>query len=479
MKESATPLQLTPIQQEALEKFRTFLADNQLRVFILKGYAGTGKTTLTKSFIEEIRQRNLSAILMASTGRAAKILANITKNNADTIHGVIYKYRGFNTHIEKLVQNREEKKADADGQLLLQFSLVKCSSHSCGERIYIIDEASMVCDTIDKNPTQAKFGSGRLLADLLQYDKNGKFVFVGDICQLPPISGYFSPALTSSYFQNVFQLNPVEHEITQVVRQAQNSGIIQAASALRQLYFNPQPWKWAKFPLAGYADIHLLPDNQELYHQYVEITKKVGYNNSTLIAFSNKQTLKATQSLRPAFGHTSKQLEIGDLLIVTQNNLLSGLMNGDLVKVLQCHYAERRAGLSFLLVEVEELFTKKVYSQLLIEEIIHSESPNLTADQQRELFIDFYLRMKEKNISQDSTMFDQYMLTDIYLNALRASYGYALTCHKSQGGEWDHVFLDIPRHFASLSKPYVYQWLYTALTRARTTLYLVNDFWIA
>ncbi len=478
MKESAIPLQLTPIQQEALEKFRTFLADNQLRVFILKGYAGTGKTTLTKNFIAEVLRRNLIPILMASTGRAAKILANITQSDTSTVHSRIYAYAGFNTHIERIVQDRQEKKAEADGQLVLQFGLLSAPSQS-NTRIYFIDEASMVCDTIDKNPTQAKFGSGRLLADLLLHDSEGKFVFIGDTCQLPPIMSTYSPALTPSYFREVFHLNAIACELTQVMRQAENSGIIRAATDLRRLYFNPQPWKWAKFPLSGHADIRLLSSNQELYQQYVDTTRKVGFNHSTLIVYSNKQSLLATQSLRPAFGHSTQQLEIGDLLIVTQNNLLTGLMNGDLVKVTQCRYAERRAGLSFLLVEVEELFTKNVYSQLLIEDILSSSSPNLTADQQRELFIDFYLRMKEKGIKQDTKEFNKNMLTDPYLNALRTSYGYALTCHKAQGGEWTHVFLDLPRHFASLPKPYVYQWLYTAITRARTTLYLVNDFWIA
>ena len=153
-------------------------------------------------------------------------------------------------------------------------------------------------------------------------------------------------------------------------------------------------------------------------------------------------------------------------------------MNGDQVIVKDVVYSERRANLTFLHVTVEELQTKNTYSQLLIAEILYQNATNLSQSQQKDLLIDFYLRMKEKGIKQHTNEFNKMMLMDPYLNALRTVYGYALTCHKAQGGEWDHVYLDIPRHLPGIQKPYVYQWIYTAMTRARKELYVVDDFWI-
>ena len=186
----------------------------------------------------------------------------------------------------------------------------------------------------------------------------------------------------------------------------------------------------------------------------------------------------ATAILRPSFGHFTPLIEKGDLLLVTQNNMLSGLMNGDLVTVNEVVIKERRAGLTFLKVSVKELFTGKDYSQLMIADILYGTQTNLTQSQQKELFIDFYYRMKEKSIKQGSKLFQEMMMMDPYLNALRAVFGYALTCHKAQGGEWDYVYLDIPKSVPGMQKPYVYQWIYTAMTRARKELYIVDGFWL-
>ena len=153
-------------------------------------------------------------------------------------------------------------------------------------------------------------------------------------------------------------------------------------------------------------------------------------------------------------------------------------MNGDLVVVDEVIVQEKRAGLTFLKVTVRELFTKRSFSQLLIAEILYSNQTNLTQSQQKELFIDFYYRMREKNVKQKTQQFNKHMLEDPYLNALRAVFGYALTCHKAQGGEWNYVFLDIPSTVSALPKPYVYQWIYTAMTRAKKGLFVVDNFWV-
>lgn len=470
-------MKLYPQQQEALDKIKKFI-DCDDKVFILRGYAGTGKTTLMKILIEDLQRQELRFTLLASTGRAAKILANATGCEAKTIHGEIYKFTDLNMNLETVVQEREKTKVDSSGQLLLNFELTQKENEDSIPFYYIVDEASMVSDDIDKNTTQALFGSGRLLSDLFNYDRNARFIFVGDVCQLPPVSQTISPALSLDYIERTFGIKCHEFELTQVVRQAADIDIVNSAHKLRKLYKNPQPWQWAKFPLRGYKDIHIVNTQATLLNLYIERVKQVGYNDATMLCLSNKQCDVNTSLLRPAFGHFSSQLEEGDLLLVTQNNLISGLMNGDLVTVEHISASEKRAGLTFIMVAVKELFTGKTFTQLMLADILYGRQTNLTQLQQKELLIDFYYRMKEHGIKQKSEAFNQAMINDPYLNALRAVFGYALTCHKAQGGEWDYVYLDIPRHLPALPKPYVYQWVYTAMTRAKKGLYVVDDFWL-
>ncbi|RKW58654.1 MAG: helicase, partial [Prevotella sp.] len=263
------------------------------------------------------------------------------------------------------------------------------------------------------------------------------------------------------------------------MRQQSDNDIIVAANKIRQLYQNPPRVKWGKFPLRNRKHVHLYPSQLQLLNAYIRNIKANGFNSATLICGTNRLCLSLTNLVRPALGFNQSVLMPGELLLVTQNNCLSGLMNGDLVKVLQLGTRFRRAGLTFLEVEVEELFTHRVVKQLLIEDILYSSHSNLKQYDQQALFIDYYHRMKDKKIGHKSQAFKDFMLTDPYLNAIRAVYGYALTCHKAQGGEWKDVYLDIPRKFSfETSKPQ-YQWVYTAVTRAADQLHIVDDFFIA
>lgn len=466
-------------QQHAMSCMIDFIRSNTARVFILKGYAGTGKTTLMKELIAELCRRNEQYHLLASTGRAAKILSNITGESASTIHSMIYKYQDFNQDLGKIADERDKNNGvDKSGQLFLQFALTPINDTPNVHHYYIIDESSMISDMQDKANMQAMFGSGRLLKDLFDFDGNGKFFFVGDVCQLPPVNQTSSPALTKSYIEATFHLETIETELTEVVRQAKGNDIAMSAHKLRQLYVHPQPWQWAKFPLQGYKNIHLLTSQAELFNLYIKDIKEQGYNTSTMIGYSNRQCDQITQIIRPSIGIPDILLSVGDLLLVTQNNYISGLMNGDLVTIEEVGAKYHRAGLEFMFVKVKELYTQKSYSQLMITNIVYSNQTNLSQEQQKELSLDFYYRMKAKGIKQGSHDFNMAMMNDPYFNALRCVYGYAVTCHKSQGGEWDNVYLDIPRFFAKGAKPYVYQWLYTAMTRAKKNLYLVNDFYI-
>ena len=318
---------LTPHQQHALDQLVDFIRNKDKHIFILKGYAGTGKTTMMKRLIGELSRRNYPYVLLASTGRAAKILSNATNQEAKTVHSLIYTYKDLNQDIEKIVTERTSTGIDKSGQLLLNFS--RESIFTNDEIYYLVDEASMIPDKEDKAATQAMFGTGKLLSDLLNYNSNGKFIFIGDACQLPPITQKISPALSVSYFKNEFGLDAEEVELTEVMRQQKGNDIVHSAQKMRQLYAQPQPWRWAKFPFKNYKNIHVLESQTELINAYIKQAKKLGYNRATLLGYSNRQCDNLTQILRPSFGIQSPLLSEGDLLLVTQNNYISGLMNGD------------------------------------------------------------------------------------------------------------------------------------------------------
>jgi ATP-dependent exoDNAse (exonuclease V) alpha subunit len=471
----------TPSQQEAISQLLNFIDSVEDKVFILKGYAGTGKTTLVKELIRILKGKEKSFYLLASTGRAAKILSNITESPAETVHSKIYTYQDFNQDIEAIIQKRELAKTDQPEQLYLQFIMHPISERNSDqkmERYYIIDESSMISDMEEKEITQALFGSGRLLKDLLTYDSKGKFIFVGDVCQLPPINQTFSPALSVEYFHAEYQMKAQGVELTEIVRQEKTNDIVKASHKIRALYANCPTVKWGKFPLRGCNNIKIFPDQASLLQDYVKRIKQDGYNNATFICRTNRICDTLTSLIRPFMGLTMPTLQVGDLLLVTQNNYISGLMNGDLVEIVSLGQRTRKAKLTFIHVEIKELVTQKIYSQLLIEEILYQSQTNLTQEQQKELFIDFYLRMKAQEIKQKSDTFNTLMIKDIYLNALRAVFGFALTCHKAQGGEWEHVYLDLPSKFAYMPGAATYQWLYTAMTRAKKQLYITEGFWL-
>lgn len=466
---------LSEDQQRAMLRFLSFV-DSDNKVFILSGYAGTGKTTIVREMIESLKKRGVPTYLLASTGRASKILSNATSGSTSTVHGLIYKFTDFNQDLNDMVTEDNQPIMDGSKQLLLQFALVEPEEYSA--HYYFVDEASMVSDKADPLESQAHFGSGKLLQDLLRYDNQGKFIFIGDSCQLPPVGQNFSPALSKAYFSQAYGIEAMETTMTQIMRQQKGNDIIVAAQGLRKLYQNPQPWKWAKFPLKGFNNVHLVASQTELVSMYIDRIKKHGYSHSTMIVRSNGACEKLTRIMRPSLGLTSPKLQEGDLLLVTQNNLISGLMNGDLVEVKKIGASETRAGLTFTYVNVEELVTKRTFTQLLIEEIVYGKCTNLSQEQQKQLFLEFFIRMKERGIRQRSEQFKEEMRKDEYLNALRAVFGLVLTCHKSQGGEWDEVFIDIPRNYPLEQKPYVYQWLYTAITRAKKDIYMVDDFYM-
>lgn len=485
---------LTDSQQSALNKIINFLESEDDRIFILKGYAGTGKTTMVKAIVNEMAKRHCCYTLLASTGRAAKVLSDATRYTAKdengeeheiytpaiTIHSQIYTFSDINQDLDLFGQSNGNSEIETDKVIKLQFSLTH-RDEDASDMVYIVDESSMISDAKDKSLSQAEYGTdGRLLRDLLDYDSKGKFLFIGDVCQLPPINQAFSPALNRDYIQNTFGITAEEAELTEVVRQADGNDITLSAARIRRMFFSTPVGPIAKFPFRGYNNIHILQNDIEMLNMYLDCIKDKDYSKATMIVMSNKTVTSVSNIVRPSLGFREHTISIDDLLLVTQNNMVSGLMNGDLVKVRQIGRREKRAGLSFVYVEVVSLSANKVYGQLLVEDIMYSGGTNITQDQQTHLFIDYHERMKEKGIKQRSTRYKDGMRTDPYLNALRCVFGYALTCHKSQGGEWDKVFLMVPRGLPyNDPRSYAYQWVYTAMTRAKKALYVLDDYWIS
>lgn len=485
---------LTASQQSALDKIIQFLESEDESVFILKGYAGTGKTTMVKAIVGELERRARRYTLLASTGRAAKVLSDAvlhfnkdehSENNGRiiqtrTVHSQIYTFSEINQDLDLFDLSGNVAKIDRSDDIRLKFSLTHRNEYE-PDMVYIVDEASMISDAKDKSFSQAEYGTeGRLLRDLFDYDRKGKFLFIGDACQLPPINQPISPALNREYLETVFGVRAKEAELTEVVRQADGNDIALSAARIRKLLCSDSVGPIAKFPFRGYNNIHILKNDLEMLDMYLDCIKDKDYSKATMIVMSNKTVTSVSNIIRSSLGFRERTISVDDLLLVTQNNMVSGLMNGDLVKVVHIGRREKRAGLSFVNVEVESLATSKVYGQLLIEDIMYSGGTNVTQVQQTHLFIDYHERMKNNGIKQSSPLYKDGMRTDPYLNALRCVFGYALTCHKSQGGEWDKVFLMIPRGLPyNNPRSYAYQWVYTAMTRAKKELYVLDDYWIS
>lgn len=494
--EKQNDITLTISQQRILEQIQDFVFSSDDRVFILKGYAGTGKTTMMKFVIDDLKEHDQQFKLLSTTGRAAKILVNHTDHEAGTIHSMIYKYKDFNKDLSEI--DVATAAVDTTGQLFLVFEPASLSNEDRKSMVYIIDEASMISDTEVLDPVQAMFGSGRLLKELIDFDTlpSSKFIFVGDPCQLPPVNGIASPALSSRYFTDVFRMPAQEGQLTEIMRQ--DNSIIAAGTYIRKLWAKAPDSEsfyssrvWGTMQFSTFDDIVIHTDLLEMERSYLETIRQNGYNDSIFICNSNAKCMEVSAKIRKALGFEGS-VQKGDLLMVVQNQLTTGLMNGDMVEVVDVGKESEKimksitdqrgfsTELVFRVVRVKELFTKKEYVTLLLETTLTNRQNNLDARQQSGLFLDFILRMKRKGITQKTRKqdFDSAMQRDPYLNALRCNFGYAVTCHKAQGGEWNSVYIQMPRNLTLNPTKGKYQWLYTALTRAKDKVHICREFFI-
>ncbi|MFA6884104.1 MAG: AAA family ATPase [Paludibacteraceae bacterium] len=477
---------LTISQQRVFDDLCTFVKSSRERVFILKGYAGTGKTTMMRFLVKWLNEERKRFKLIAPTGRAAKVLRDLSGSEASTIHSMLYTYKDFNEDVSEV-----QTKADSTGQLYMVFEPIKLDVEETPETIYIIDESSMVADVAPQKITQAQFGSGRVLTELLNYDQRpkSKFIFIGDPCQLPPVMETSSPALSVDYFKGKNML-ATERQLTEIIRQSEENSIVKASQRIRgfyssapeteAIYGNSVVWG-RKLPFSGGSNIIIHANKEEMLRDYLQCIEGKNYNAATYLCRGNKTCDQNSYEIRRRLGFGKSVLEKGDLLLVIQNNMISGLINGDMIEVIEVSSKTwEKACLTFRQVKVRELTNNIEYTQLLIENTITQNTLNLDGQQQTALFVDFCIRMKEKGISakKDKDTFDSYLRKDPYLNALRTTYGYAVTCHKAQGGEWDDVYVDIPRNITKNPTKSSYQWVYTSMTRAKKRLHVVNDFFI-
>lgn len=463
-------MELTILQNKVFEQIKAFL-NSDASVFILRGYAGTGKTTMVKVIADYIKQSRQLA-MMAPTGRAARVLAMKTGHKAVTIHKAIY----AKAHIEP-----KKVKDVAESEYKFVFPINE--SENGGNIVAIVDEASMVCSRKIEHELFI-FGTDNLMEDLLTFVRpnfGGKVIFVGDPAQLPPVGESVSNALRAEYFKEK-GLKVVEAELTEVLRQKGDSVILKNAMMIRdllqkdkrnQLVFEEQK-----------DDVEMVPSEQFL-DKYLKYRKESGRHDSVIICYSNKSANRYNRDIRKSLYGGDVPLRENDILLITQNNYRLNRMNGEFVPVLSVGARTQQSApvyaqiggkrqrivitLNFIQVTVPDGDGNPMLCMLL-EDLLTSDKATISIDENRALYINFCMR--HPSLKQGTQVFADALLNDEYYNAIRAKYGYAVTGHKCQGGEWGKVFVDYTDR-TGLDDDSL-RWAYTATTRAQKTLYVSN-----
>jgi ATP-dependent exoDNAse (exonuclease V) alpha subunit len=462
-------MQLTPHQNTIFQQLQQFVQSTDEQVFILRGYAGTGKTTLIGFLLKWLSDSNskCSPVVLASTGRAARILKQKTKMEAHTIHSHIY---SFSVIDEQEAKNKDAWKSNT-GQLVLNFDL-KISPGADANNLYVIDEASMLSYQEQEGESVARFGSGNVLSDFLQFAGQSKVIFVGDPAQLPPPVGInpFSAALAPNYLSKTFNKKVVVGSLTEILRQKEGAYILQLATGIRHHIKTRQHDTWEEIMgQSGRGIFH--PFNQQvLFKRYLPLLKE-DIQKPIIITHSNKQAFYLNQNIRELLGHKNfYHLYEGSLLMVAQNSYDVDLSNGDQVILQKAQFVEKRAGFTFLEVELKGVHDGQIHKTYMLKEFLFRPEANLPIHDSKKLLIDFDYRARNRGLKRNSDEYKKMMLKDKFLNALRTKFGYAITCHKSQGGEWPHVFLNLSDTLDWLDGETRLRWLYTAVTRAQQFL---------
>ncbi len=453
------PYEPTTGQWVAIQKLSVFFESNDEQVFVLQGYAGTGKTTLLKGVLDYLDSLKRPYRLMASTGRAARVLTNKTGRTATTIHSSIYVIDAPKCEVT------EQKKSIA---FKLRFNADDT------ETVYFIDEASMIADRSEVN-LSLLFDDGRFLDHIFRFVGKRKIIFIGDNAQLPPVNCSFSAALDPVYLSNQYRKKVIDTSLTEVKRQNDSGGILHNATQLREKLFS------GAIPPLGlgvsmWPDMVTPPNIWSAVSKYVKHIGKNGANQSVFITLSNGSAHFINSQVRNGlYQRAEPPLQTGEWLMVVQNNYATGYNNGQHIKLNSFSDTGEKVGnISLLDAETEDPETGKVQKVKIIKDLLYSAAPGLSSEQDKAFTIDFAIRMKKKNIKPNSDLYLQYMISDKRFNALRVKFGYAITCHKAQGGEWGSVFVQLEPAFDKLPRENQYRWIYTAITRASEQLIIPN-----
>ena len=454
----AQKLPFTPnnSQLSALNLISRFILEPVLRdrVFVLRGYAGTGKTSLVGALVKTMSEANMRTVLMAPTGRAAKVFSLMANRTAMTIHKTIYRQQKFNVDFEgfQLMDNRQKG------------------------TLFICDEASMISTLNEGSP----FGTGNLLDDLIEYVYAGdqcRLLLIGDAAQLPPVGQKRSPALEIGKLQE-YGLDVMSAELTEVARQQLDSGILANATMLRNMLIQGMTDNLPRIMHKDYPDVRRV-DGYELLEALASSYGNVGLDDTVIITRSNARANKFNLGVRNQILEREEELSSGDRLLVVKNNYFWGkqfdnlpfIANGDIVIVKRVRSFTELYGFRFAEVEIELPDYDIETEVVVLLDTLMSEGPSLTLQDQQRLFAEVMQDYMDIPGQRDRI---KAVKENRYFNALQVKYGYCVTCHKSQGGQWSDVYLDLgyinPEHLGID----FYRWMYTAFTRAQSTLYLVN-----
>lgn len=461
-------------QQKVFDHLKEFIKkDYPIDTIILNGYAGTGKTLLVQEFASYLQKKKIKFSLLATTGRAAAVLRGKTDFPTSTIHGALYKFSKVDGDSDDIAI---DAKPDEYGQMKLLFEPAELLEEDC---IYIIDEASMLASESSDDSSFAIFGTGSLLPDLLHAIGRNKIILVGDPAQLPPVFQDASPAFDIKWLET-YNRKVERYFLEEIMRTDKDNDILIVAEEVRKNIGKESFSKWIKLPALNRNNCKVLPDANTVFLEYYSYFLQFGPEGAIGIAHSNKACNHLNQFFRRRlYPNRNNLLEVGEILMVTQNNYLIPLVNGDFIKVLNIGEISEKCNLRFQNVKIEHLVSGNIYEIKLALDPLSQYVSNLSTDQQRNLMIDFSKRMRKKGIKANSNFYKDAMQKDVYLNSLRATYGYVITCHKSQGGEWENVFLFLDKGmYGYMSQDYMRKWWYTAITRAKKYLFLHREWWL-
>jgi ATP-dependent exoDNAse (exonuclease V) alpha subunit len=452
------PFQPTQKQEIFFQKIATFITNNDNdAIFVLKGYAGTGKTTVISTIVNNLIHINKKYVLLAPTGRAAKVIANYSQKPAFTIHKKIY----------------FPKKSSGGG---VAFTMQQ-NKHK--NTIFIVDEASMISDQSNESKM---YENGSLLDDLISYIYNGdncKMILLGDTAQLPPVNLDISPALNTDTLDLNYNKNVDWIELDEVMRQEEKSGILYNATELRELLKDVFITEM-KFKLRGFKDIIRLTDGYDIQDAINQSYSNYSIEDTAFIVRSNKRANQYNEQIRTKILDKESDLSTGDFLMVVKNNYYwlkekdeaGFIANGDIIEVLEIFSFKELYGFNFAKVKIRMVdYPNQIpFETVLILDTIKSESPSLTYEQSNKLYEEV---MKDYDHLTTKYAKFQKVKENEFFNGLQVKFSYAITCHKSQGGQWNTVFIEKPYLPEGIDRDYI-RWLYTAMTRAKDKLYLIG-----